>query len=107
VHHVAVQTEKGKRDAFTDYELAATAHISYAIKDAKWFETVTRYHNLSDTVIFQATSASGVVLGSAMSPFDIVGGNTSGTVSARIGGLSEQEITRISKLVAKWEYGRR
>jgi hypothetical protein len=96
-----VVTEKAQQQAFTDYELAVTATISYKIPDA----TVFASNSASDTILFEALSDTGVVLGSASSSLKLVdGGGTRGTTSAKIVGLSDEEIRRITTVQARWKY---
>jgi hypothetical protein len=104
-HHTAVETNNTKRDAFTDYELAATATVTYKIIDKTFFESATDFRNMDASIIFEVLTGSGVVLGSAKTTFRIVGGGTSGNASAKISSLSDEEIRRVTLVRARWEYG--
>ncbi len=106
VRNPAIETDKFKRSAHSDYSIAGTARVKYEIHDLSLFETSTRFGNLEARAVFEATSASGVVLGSASGTFRFVRGGSSGTVSATIAGLGADEITRVSRIVVRWEYGR-
>jgi hypothetical protein len=99
-YHPATETDQGRRAAYTGYELAATASLGYKIANETSFGT--RDANL----IFEAVAASGVVLGSAQTAFRIVSGGTSGTASARIAALSDEEIRRVTSVQVRWAYGR-
>ena len=104
-HHETVATDRAKQVAFTDYELAATATVVYKIADAIFFEDATGSSNMDATLVFEALSNTGVVLGFAPSSFRVVGGGTAGTASAKILGLSDEEIRRVVSVRAKWQYG--
>ena len=60
----------------------------------------------TDTMILEAVTGSGVVLGSVTTSFKVVGGdsNTRGTASAKMVGLSDDEIRRVTLVRAKWKY---
>ncbi len=106
VRNPAIETDKIKLNAYTGYSIAATARVKYEIHDSEFFETTTRFGNLEARAVFEATSASDVVLGSAYGTFRLVRGGSSGTVSATISGLGEDEIRRVTRVTVRWEYGR-
>lgn len=106
VHHKPIATDKMKVDAFTDYEIAATASVVYKINDVEFFTNATRNADMDDTVVFEALSSAGVVLKSGSSVFTVVRGNTTGTVSAKIASLSDEEIRRVAVVRVRWRYGR-
>ena len=101
-----METEKVKQAAFTDYTLATTATVNYKISDEKFFEDATQFRDMDANVTFEAISSSGVVLDSSTASFRVVRNGSSGTASAKITGLSEEEIRRVSVTRARWQYGR-
>ena len=105
-HHAAMEADRAKIGAYTDYEIAATATISCEIADAQYFESATQDRDLRATVLFEAVSASGVLLGSASGSFSILKNSTHRTASAKITSLSSEEIRRVAKVRARWRYGR-
>lgn len=88
----------------TGYQIAATANVTYEIRDSKWLEALPL--GLTAAVIFEAVSANGVVLASKEGKLRVVPGGDGGTVSATISGLSGPEIQRVSLVRAKWRFGR-
>lgn len=52
--HEAIETDKGRRDAFTDYDVAATATVVYKIADQAFFEKAIRSNSIDFNVIFEA-----------------------------------------------------
>jgi hypothetical protein len=86
-------------------QISATATVTYAIEDQKWFDDVRRYSGLESTAVFEAVSASGVVLGNTRAEFHLVSGGTSGTVSATISGLAPEVAARVAAIRVKWDYG--
>lgn len=104
VRHRSIEREKARREAFTDYKIAATANVTYKIKDEQFLARVTKDGNIEATVIFEALSASGVELRWAMGTFRVVKRGSTGTVSATIAGLSEEEIVTVTSVQARWRY---
>ena len=99
-HHTTA-SDKAARDTFQDYELAITATVTYDISDEASFSIAPA----NDSLIFEAMSRSGVVLGSATTPFSLVGGDsTGGTASAKITGLSSEEVRRLLAVRARWKF---
>jgi len=92
---------KKKGDA--EVILACTAWATYYIADPAAFEEA--FHaNPTASVRFEAVSPKGVVLGSGVGSFKFVRGGNSGTVSAKIVGLSSREAALIGSVQAGWEY---
>jgi hypothetical protein len=98
----AVETEKVKRGAYNEYQVAVTATVSYEVKDKEFVDRMPG--NLEANITFEVVSRSGVVLGSAAGRFRMVGNATTGTVSARISTLADSEIRRAVAVRARWEY---
>lgn len=81
-----------------EYDIAVTAQINYTIEN----EYLSPYHS---TVIFEAMSKSGVVLGSASAPVKLIVNNTQTKASAKILGLSPDEMNKVATIIARWDYG--
>jgi hypothetical protein len=97
--HAAADTDTFKRAGYTDYEIAATATVTYKIKDPDVLRA-----NLDAEIKFEAVSQANVVLGSAKGSFQLVRGGAFGTASAKITGLSSEEIRRVRSIRAAWLY---
>jgi hypothetical protein len=92
---------KKKGDA--EVILACTAWANYSTPDPVAFNKA--FHvNPTASVRFEAVSARGVVLGSGVGSFKFVRDGNTGTVSAKIVGLSSREAALISNVQAGWEY---
>lgn len=107
--HPAVQTGQTRTDSFTDYRLDSTAYIASLVLDKKFVQRAARSSfagALTGTVVFDAVSGNGTVLGSTTGTFRLAPGLTNGTASGRISGLSASEIERVVSVRARWEYGR-
>lgn len=74
VECVPVPTSTERPSAYSYYEIAATAKIRYGIDDLVFFRDLARNKDLEGTAIFEAVSASGVVLGSAQGSIRIIEG---------------------------------
>jgi len=95
-----------KVPASTSYQLAATATIDYKVLDPQWLERSTAYTDLQANVVFEAVSASGVVLASQEGQFKVVGGRSSSTGhSSSTLTITEPIIERVATLRARWAYG--
>jgi len=92
------EADRGWRRASTGYELAVTATVEYKISDQDFASS-------DANVIFEALSATGVVLGSTKAFFRFTKNGSSGQISAKIVGLSEEEVRRVTSVHAKWEDG--
>lgn len=103
VYHPALISRRAGRASFSDYQIAATATVTYQVRDAKWVESAPL--GLWATVIFEAVSANGVVLASKHAEFRILPTQKSATISASITGLSESEIQHVALVRARWQYG--
>lgn len=88
-----------------EYEIAVTALINYNVIDNNFFKRVTMYSNLEANIIFEAVTNSGVVLGQSKSTVRLIENSSRATTSAKIVGLSFDEISRVKTVYAKWEYG--
>jgi hypothetical protein len=108
VEHPPVEEKGVKRSAYQDFEIAITATVVYRIQDSKWVSQRAAYSAPSDRIRFEAISEKGVVLGTGTGSFTIVGGSkeNSETVSGTIANLSDGQIRLVSKVIAKWTYGR-
>jgi len=96
--HEPGQADRGWRRASTDYEVAVTATVEYKISDQDFASS-------DANVIFEALSATGVVLGSTKAFFRFTKNGSSGQISAKIVGLSEEEVRRVTSVHARWEDG--
>jgi hypothetical protein len=92
-----------KKKGGTEVVLACTAWATYEIPDPAAFEREF-YANPTASVRFEAVSPKGVVLGSGVGSFKFVRGGNTGTVSAKIVGLSSKEAALIRSVQAGWEY---
>jgi len=79
------------------YDIALTANISYDASKAI-------YTPLYGTIIFEAKSNQGVVIGTAIGHGKFVKDDMAATVSAKIAGLTHGEMAKISRIEAKWDY---
>ena len=104
---IPVELEKQKRVAAHSSILACTAWLTYNVPDEieykKAMSWPVRGHP-SAVVRFEAVTSAGVVLGSATGSFTFVLNGRGGTVSAKIGGLSSEEVGRVAAVRALWEY---
>lgn len=90
----------GEKTDSRGYSIAITAKVSY--KGAgDWFDYNS---NQNSTVIFECETKKQIVLGSQESVFHFVRNSQSGTVSAKITGLTAEEIARTGTVVARWKY---
>lgn len=90
--------------ALTSYQLSSTATIEYRIVDRRWLAENTKVSDLTANVVFEAQSASGVVLGTAEGLFQVVAGGESGTASADIS-IPEAVMPHVAQVSARWMYG--
>lgn len=97
---------KSKTNVDNEYEIAATANISYIIFDKSFYRQITIYSDIEAKVIFEALSTSGVVLGQAEGTVRIIENGSSAKASAKIYGLTLDEIKKVGKVEARWKYGR-
>ncbi len=106
-HTPAVLSDKKKVEApaYTSYQLATTSTIATTIPDRAAFRRATAAVDLRDSVILEASTANGVVLGSTRVVFRLDGSDLN-TVSATIFGLTSEQIARITTINAKWCYCR-
>jgi hypothetical protein len=81
------RTSNEKTGASLSYELAVTATINYVLEDKS---PIYEY-----PLVFEATTAKGVVLRSTGAVFHLVYGVNSGKVSSRLIGLSPEEIVNV------------
>jgi len=88
-----------------EYEIIATAHISYEIIDKGFFKKGTDFSSLEANVIFEAFTGSGVRLALARGPVRFVEEANSATTSVKISGLSVGETNRVIGVQARWDYG--
>lgn len=99
----AVTTDKEKVPARTSYRLATTSTVMVTVLDSVSFMSARREGGLSDNLIVEALSGTGVVLGSGTGHLKLeVGGVT--TVSVAIYGLSAEEVRRVQRVTARWSY---
>jgi len=89
-----ILTEKG--GASMCYELAVTATMNYMLEDK-----IAIYEY---PLVFEAITAKGVVLRSTGAMFHLVYGVNSGKVSSRLSGLSAEEVARVVRITARWDY---
>ena len=64
------------------------------------------YSNFEANIIFEAVTMSGVVLGQYKSTVRLIEYSSRATTSAKIVGLSFEEISKVKTVYAKWEYGK-
>lgn len=98
VQNPAIETPQIKRGAFTDYQIAVSAEVSYEISAS------AKYVPTSTLVSFEALSDSKVVLRSGNGLFQPVRNGTLGLVSGRITNLSDDEIKRVKFVRVGWVY---
>lgn len=103
---VKSDSSKSKNREAIEYEIAATASVNYSILDQKFFKSITTYSNLEAFIIFEAMTASGVVIGHSKGSLRIIENGNSGKASSKISGLSLEEIKRVVRVEARWEYGK-
>jgi hypothetical protein len=99
-------SSKFKGSGGSAYEIAATANISYSIIDKKFFKNASTFSNIEPKVIFEAITSNGVVIGQASGSIRIIENGSTAKASTKIYGLTLEEIKRIAKVEARWEYGR-
>ncbi len=111
VECIPIQTVHTERETpqtriVANFDIAATATISYTIEDAARYDALARqpFSKLSPTMRFEVVSGAGVVLRSATSDAGFVKGGTTTSVSTRISGLGLAEISKVSVVQASWIY---
>jgi hypothetical protein len=102
---IEIEQEKGSSRKIM-YEIATTANVFFNIIDKKFFNSVTLYRDIEANIIFEALTANNVVLASAKGTLKIIKGGNSTTASAKIIGLTLEEIKRVTRVEARWEYGK-
>ena len=106
IEKVKNESSTSKSRGNTEYEIAASASVTYSIIDQKFFKDITLFKSLEPAVIFEAMTASGVVIGHSRGTVRVIENGSVGKVSAKIMGLTREEIKRIKRVEARWEYGR-
>ena len=89
----------GEKTASHGYSVAITATVNYKGSN-DWFNGLIP----DQTVIFECRTKNQVVLGSQESTIHFVRGGTDGTVSAKISGLTAEEVSRMGFVYARWKY---
>jgi hypothetical protein len=89
-----------ERDGETGFFIGATAWITYEIEDEEGLESGQGY---GEEVIFEAVSASGVVLGSDSMGFAATRGVRFTTMSLEIGDMKPEDVSRVARVVARWD----
>lgn len=85
-----------------EYHLPVTADISYKTKDPAFLDNLI---NDSPTVVFEALSDSGVVLGTTDGRAKLIGNSTSTRASGTIV-LYPEVVGKMKDIQARWAYGR-
>ena len=88
-----------------EYEITATAHISYEIIKNGFFKKASASSNFKANVIFEVFSESVVRLAVAKQTIRFIDETNSATTSVKISGLSIGETERIVGVQARWDYG--
>jgi hypothetical protein len=107
-------------EGYDDYVIAVTATVEYEIDERPPTTEVVRPKNRAaapdpaelawlssapiPTIVFEAISSNGVILGTANSIFSAGGGSRVANVTARIT-LSPEEIQRVKTVSVRWAYG--
>lgn len=88
------------------YEVAATADVAYEITDRERFDKArsSSVLGVQATVVFEAVTAQGVVLGTGQGYVTFIPGVRTTSVSTKITGLSSGEISRVAKVQVRWKY---
>lgn len=97
----AVQTAVLKRGPRTRYEIASTATITYSSHDI--FRSLLRDSLQQGSLLFEAVTQSGVVLGSDTIPLWVGATGNQVVLSAQIGGLAPEEVGRIKEVRVRWK----
>ena len=87
----------------TEYEIAATAHISYKIIDRKYFKKATAFSDLEANLIFEPVTASGSRLAIVPGVVRLIENADMTTTSVKISGFSTEDLKRIAGVQARWE----
>ena len=87
------------------FVLAATATVSYRITNDSLYRLRAMNYGVSATAVFEALSANDVILNSSSGRISFVRGVSRGNVSARIDGMSTDEMARVAKVRVRWQYG--
>ena len=105
IRHESTTTNNLKKDAYTDYEIAVTAEITYTVSAPTAFENITPFSSLEleASLIFEGISHAGVVLGSATTSFTVVNGGTTGTASAKIVLIHRRTRLQVKTLLTSGE----
>ncbi len=96
-----VPARRGKTG--TEYEIAATAHISYQIIDRKFFKKATAFSDLEANLIFELVTASGCRLAVVPGVVRLIEDADMTTTSVKISGFSAEELKRVVGVQARWE----
>jgi hypothetical protein len=105
--HPAVRTAQVSRDAYADYQLAATATVKYAVNDTAFFDRITRGGStIRGTVRFHLETSAGVALEASEEDVQLVRNGTLARVSTKFYSLTDEQIRRITTLRAGWLYSR-
>jgi len=86
-----------------EYEIAATAHISYQIIDRKFFKKATAFSDLEANLIFEPVTASGCRLAIVPGVVRLIENADMTTTSVKISGFSAEELKRVVGVQARWE----
>ncbi|HSB04402.1 MAG TPA: hypothetical protein VLK23_04350, partial [Thermodesulfobacteriota bacterium] len=87
----------------TEYEFAATAHISYQIIDRKFFRKATAFSDLEANLIFEPVTASGCRLAIIPGVVRLIENADMTTTSVKISGLSAEDLKRVVGVQVRWE----
>jgi hypothetical protein len=86
-----------------EYEIAATAHISYQIIDRKFFKKATAFSDLEANLIFEPVTAPGSRLAIVRGVVRLIENADTTTTSVKISGFSAEELKRVVGVQARWE----
>lgn len=100
----AGEGDSGEPPTRMEVQIAVTATVQYQINDEEWFNS-QRFGGPTPAAMFEALSASGVVLGSERASIALRLTGSEGTMSTTISGLSPEVAARVSEIRVRWLYG--
>ena len=103
---VDVECVPAKRDnarTGTEYEIVATAHITYQIIDRRFFKKATAFSDLEANLIFEPLTASGCRLALVTRGVRFIENGDMVTTSVKISGFSTEDLKRVAGVQARWE----
>jgi hypothetical protein len=100
---VTKESPKGGRAYSIIATATAAGRVLDTIADQNPYRPTPKY---TASVLFEALSKSGVVLGTGYGSFTVIRGDDSTTVTGRVDGLTREEVVRVDRVRVRWQYDR-